>query len=328
MLTSANPGNPALCLSLSQTSDVAPDTPTCGPFNENGIFTRPDGSTVSVRGPFNGSVNGVASFAAITYQKTIGFSNYNSFEATLRHTTKSLELMAAYTYGKSIDDSSSLSEPVYPMGAALTKAISAFDLRHNFVASYRYLLPFERLSGKQNRWVSGWSLSGITRFSTGLPVTLYNNTDSSLLGTFPNGINNNTIDTPYFTPGNLKINHNPSGNPGGFQHQPLQHSGSAWEPWAMSRAASSTAPAWRTSTWRCRRRLRCTKAKCCSSVWRHLTSSITLSSSARPPSMEISAAPVQPASVKSSTPCRRARCSWRRNSPSDHRCELEDRGTA
>ena len=117
--------------------------------------------------------------------------------------------MAAYTYGKSLDDSSSLSEPVYPMGAALTKAISAFDLRHNFVASYRYQLPFDRLSGKQNRWVSGWSLSGITRFSTGLPVTLYNNTDSSLLGTFPNGINNNTIDTPYFMPGNLKINHNP-----------------------------------------------------------------------------------------------------------------------
>jgi hypothetical protein len=216
VLTSANPGNPALCLSLSQTSDVMPGTPTCGPFNENGIFTRPDGSTVSVRGPFNGAVNGVASFAAITYQKTIGFSNYNSFEATLRHTTKSLELMAAYTYGKSIDDSSSLSEPVYPMGAALSKAISAFDLRHNFVASYRYLLPFERLSGKQTRWVSGWSLSGITRFSTGLPVTLYNNTDSSLLGTFPNGINNNTIDTPYFTPGNLKINHNPLGNPAAF----------------------------------------------------------------------------------------------------------------
>ena len=224
--------------------------------------------------------------------------------------------MAAYTYGKSIDDSSSLSEPVYPMGAALTKAISAFDLRHNFVASYRYLLPFERLSGKQNRWVSGWSLSGITRFSTGLPVTLYNNTDSSLLGTFPNGINNNTIDTPYFTPGNLEINHNPRGNYRGLQHQP-RSAFRRWEPWAMSRAVSSTAPAWRTSTWRCRRRLRCAKAKCCSSGWRHLTSSIMLSSSARPPSMEISAAQVLPASVKSSTPCRRARCNWRRSSPSD-----------
>jgi hypothetical protein len=35
----ANPGNPALCLSLSQPSEVAPGSPTCGPFEENLIFT-------------------------------------------------------------------------------------------------------------------------------------------------------------------------------------------------------------------------------------------------------------------------------------------------
>ena len=203
VLTSADPGNAALCLSVSQPSEVAPGTPTCGPFKEGGVFTRPNGSTLQVRGPFN------ASFDGITYQKTIGSSNYNSLEASVRHNTKSLELIAAYTYGKSLDDSSSLSEPVYPMGAAYNKAISAFDLRHNFVASYLYRLPFDRLSGKQNRLISGWSVSGITRFSTGLPVTLYNNTDSSLLGSMPNGINNNGVDTPYFIPGNLQINTNP-----------------------------------------------------------------------------------------------------------------------
>ena len=117
--------------------------------------------------------------------------------------------MAGYTYGKSLDDSSSLSEPVYPMGANLTKAISAFDLRHNFVASYRLELPFAEIFRAQNRWTTGWSLSGITRFASGFPVTLYNNTDSSLLGTMPNGINNNGVDTPYYTPGNLEINTNP-----------------------------------------------------------------------------------------------------------------------
>ena len=36
---SANPGNPALCLSLSQPSEVAPGTPTCGPFAEDTQFT-------------------------------------------------------------------------------------------------------------------------------------------------------------------------------------------------------------------------------------------------------------------------------------------------
>ena len=210
VLTSANPGDAALCLSVSQQSQVAPGSPICGPFAEGGTFTKADGSTVQVRGPFN------ASFDGITYQKTIGFSNYNSFEATVRHTSATMEVMAAYTYGKSLDDSSSLSEPVYPMGAAMSKAISAFDLRHNFVASYRYTLPFERLAGAQNRWTTGWSITGITRFSTGLPVTLYNNTDSSLLGSMPNGINNNGVDTPHFTLGNLSLNRNPRGlNPDG-----------------------------------------------------------------------------------------------------------------
>jgi hypothetical protein len=97
----------------------------------------------------------------------------------------------------------------------MSKAVSAFDLRHNFVVSYRYALPFDRFS-KPNRLTSGWYLSGITRFSSGLPVTLYNNTDSSLLGTMPNGINNNGVDTPRYTPGNLSLNRNPRSNSQAF----------------------------------------------------------------------------------------------------------------
>jgi len=216
VLTSADPGNAALCLGVSQPSQVAPGTPTCGPFKEGGVFTRTNGSTVQVRGPFNALFNGQPAFDGITYQKTIASSNYNSLEASLRHTSTTLELMAAYTYGKSLDDSSSLSEPVYPMGAALSKAVSAFDLRHNFVVSYRYALPIQRLARAGNRLTDGWSVSGITRFSTGLPVTLYNNTDSSLLGSMPNGINNNGVDTPYFIPGNLHINTNPRNSQAAF----------------------------------------------------------------------------------------------------------------
>ena len=203
VLTSANPGNAALCLSVSKPDQVMPGTPTCGPFAEGGIFTRADGTKIQVRSPFS------ASFDGITYQKTVASSNYNAFEISVRHNTKSLELIAGYTYGKSLDDSSSLSEPVYPMGANLTKAISAFDLRQNVVISYRYKLPVETLSRAQNRWTTGWSISGITRFATGLPVTLYNNTDSSLLGSMPNGINNNGVDTPYYIPGDLRINTDP-----------------------------------------------------------------------------------------------------------------------
>ena len=194
VLISANPGNPALC--LSQQEDVMPGTPTCGPFGESGTYTTRSGQTIQgTRGPFS------SQFAAVTYQKTIGNSNYNSLEVTLRHSSRSLELLVGYTYGKSLDQSSSLAEAVNPVNPNLSKAISAFDLRHNFVASYDWRLPV----------LKGWALSGVTRFSTGFPVTLSNNNDTSLLGTIPNGINNDGVDTPDVLPGNLAVNTNPRG---------------------------------------------------------------------------------------------------------------------
>jgi hypothetical protein len=122
--------------------------------------------------------------------------------------------MVGYTYSKSLDQSSSLAEAVNPLDPQLSRALSAFDMRDNFVASYRYRLPVSNLFRHQHGWTEGWALSGLTRFTTGFPVTLYNNTDRSLLGTIPNGINNNGVDTPNFTSGNLEINTNPrNGNP-------------------------------------------------------------------------------------------------------------------
>jgi hypothetical protein len=44
VLQQANPGDPGLCLSVSQTSQVAPGSATCGPFGENGVYTRADGT--------------------------------------------------------------------------------------------------------------------------------------------------------------------------------------------------------------------------------------------------------------------------------------------
>jgi hypothetical protein len=155
------------------------------------------------RGPFS------SQFAAVTYQKTIANSNYNALEVNLRHNSGPLELMAGYTYGKSIDQSSSLAEAVNPLNPQLSRALSAFDMRHNFVVSYGYHLPIGKVLRHESLWSEGWSLSGLTRFSTGLPVTLYNNNDTSLLGTIPNGINNNGIDTPDVSPGRLEINDNP-----------------------------------------------------------------------------------------------------------------------
>jgi hypothetical protein len=55
----------------------------------------------------------------------------------------------------------------------------------------------------------GWAVAGIARFTTGLPVTLLNNNDTSLLGTIPNGINNNGVDTPQWSGHSLSIDTNP-----------------------------------------------------------------------------------------------------------------------
>ncbi len=226
VLEESNPGDPALCLSLSQPNQVAAGSATCGPFGESNVFTTASGQTVNgTRGPLG------PNFGSNTNQATIGNSNYNALELSLRHTSKRLQLFASYTFSKSIDQSSSVGEEVNPINPSLSRALSAFDVKHNFVASYAYELPFDRLFGA-NRLTKGWTISGITHFSSGFPVTLLNYGDNSLLGAEPNGINNYGVDEPQFTPGPLNLNSNPRNgqsyfNTSLFSLQPLGTPGNA-----------------------------------------------------------------------------------------------------
>jgi hypothetical protein len=204
VLVESNPGNPALCLGLSQPSEVAAGTVTCGPFGEGNVYTTATGRTVNgTRGPLG------PNFGSNANQSATGNSNYNSLQLALRHNAGPLQLFAAYTYGKSLDHSSNLGEEVNPENAALSYAISSYDIKHNFVVSYDYALPVSRLFRASHRWTRDWSLSGITHISSGFPVTMVNNGDNSLLGTNPNGINNASIDEPELASGSLEINSNP-----------------------------------------------------------------------------------------------------------------------
>jgi Carboxypeptidase regulatory-like domain/TonB dependent receptor-like, beta-barrel len=204
VLEEANPGKPALCLQLSNPANLAPGQTPCGPFNESNVFTTAAGQVINgTRGPLG------SNFGSDTLETSIGNSNYNSLQVTLRHTSGPLQLLAAYTYSKSLDQSSNLGEEVNPLNPSLSRALSAFDITQNFVVSYSYQVPFQRLFHRTNRWTEGWELSGITRFSTGLPVTLINYGDNSLLGAEPNGINNYGVDEPDVAPGPLSLNHNP-----------------------------------------------------------------------------------------------------------------------
>ena len=163
VLIEPNPGDPALCLSLSQTSQVQPGTPTCGPGGENGVYYPITGGVVNgTRGPLG------PNFGSNALQSTIGSANYNALELSARHTSGRLEFAASYTFSKSMDQSSNPGEEVNPFNPALSYGVSSFDVKHNFVVSYEYQLPFDQFL-HPNRLTSGWSLSGITRFCKRLP---------------------------------------------------------------------------------------------------------------------------------------------------------------
>jgi hypothetical protein len=206
VLIEPNPGNPALCLSLSQPSEVQFGTIPCGPGGENGVYYPVGGGVVNgTRGPLG------PSFGSDALQSDIGHANYNALELSARHTSGRLEFSASYTYSKSMDQSSNIGEEVNPFNPALSYALSAFDVKHNFVVSYEYQLPFDQFF-HPNRLTKGWSLSGITHVASGFPVTMINNGDNSLIGTNPNGVNNSSIDEPDYNGGPIHLGKDPRRN--------------------------------------------------------------------------------------------------------------------
>jgi hypothetical protein len=206
---SSNPGNPALCLSL-----VAEG---CAPFGENNVYIRPDKSfSLGTRAPFSGVALpgntvlpcapscdtvlpngqlGIIPFGNNSYFITAGASSYNSAQVNYRHTSGRLQTLIGYTFSKAFDDSSGYGEQINPVNHRLSRGLSAFDSTHNFVASYSYTLPIDKLAGPKPL-TNGWGISGITRFSTGLPVTMVETDDHSLLGTAFGGPIVLPVDTP------------------------------------------------------------------------------------------------------------------------------------
>ncbi len=172
----ANPGDPKECLQLAAEGA----TPTCGPGLESAVFTRPNGTQVfgtrNALGPAFGTGN--------TYTANISNSNYHSLQISAERKAADVTFLAAYTYGKSIDNASGFGDWVNFTNYRLSRALSAFDVRHNFVASYNWALPFGRhLTGVSKRLVGGWNFIGITRFTTGFPIGLSEGgADISLVG--------------------------------------------------------------------------------------------------------------------------------------------------
>lgn len=138
----------------------------------------PGPGNVDARRPIQG-------FSGIFNWAPVFKSNYNAFTTQLdRRFSNGFSLLASYTYGHSIDDGPANSETNDPAPQDVrnfraNRGDSSFDIRHRFVTSYSYELPFAR----SNKWLSGWQVSGITSWQSGLPFTPVLSFDPTNTGT-------------------------------------------------------------------------------------------------------------------------------------------------
>src|SRR5262249_47044459 len=95
--------------------------------------------------------------------------------------------LAPYTYGHSIDDGKSnndQSDPVAQNARDLSanRGSSNYDVKHRFVLSGVFQLPFGQSPGAMNQLIRGWQLAGVYSAQTGQPFTVTSNTDPTASG--------------------------------------------------------------------------------------------------------------------------------------------------
>ncbi|MGH9430111.1 MAG: carboxypeptidase regulatory-like domain-containing protein [Terriglobia bacterium] len=187
-----NPGNPATCLHILALFTAAGQASAgCGPGGEDSIYSINGQNFYGTR-PYSVTSGryvsqGILDFGGFnTYTETLANSSYNALEATLEKRVGALTFLAAYTWSKSLDNSSGFAdENTNPYNQSLSKSLSAFDMTHNFVISYSYAVPFQKTDSSSRLargLLSGWTVTGITRFSTGLPILLTDSADYALCG--------------------------------------------------------------------------------------------------------------------------------------------------
>ena len=114
---------------------------------------------------------------------TFGASSiYHALQVRLqKRMTRGMMVMGTYTFGKSIDNASSIgggSQVVVldDLNFAAERGLSSFDVRHRFQGAYMYELPF----GERKRWakrgtaaaiLGNFTINGNVALSTGTPFT-------------------------------------------------------------------------------------------------------------------------------------------------------------
>jgi carboxypeptidase family protein len=131
-------------------------------------------------------------FAALYVWRSIGSAAYHALQVNLRRRmSHGFQFDLNYTYSKSLDISSDAyritdegglgGQVLNPWNPKALRAVSDFDLPHQFNANWIWELPFGKgrwIANNANKGVDavvgGWQLSGLARWTSGFPIGVSN----------------------------------------------------------------------------------------------------------------------------------------------------------
>jgi hypothetical protein len=138
---------------------------------------------------FDASGRVTGGYGPVTLVTNRSHSTYHSLQVSAQQqlTSSGLGFQAGYTFSKSIDDTSAVSQgpPQDPFNTRPDKGPSAFDLRHAFAFSMFQDLHADRvpfLSPLGKRLTAGWQLLGIGTLLSGSPFTVYSGVQQTGVG--------------------------------------------------------------------------------------------------------------------------------------------------
>src|SRR5437016_6079297 len=196
-------------LAINQARLASPQHPVVNAVTGQVITTNtPAAANVSLRAPYQGVE--VGGFLQI---QSTAQSTYNSLQMSLtRRLSKGLQLLASYTYAKSLDNASGGSDSTGEVRDTINiagnqldnranRGVSDFDRTHRFVLSYLWDLPrpaFASRSTGGKLIVSHWQIAGIITAMSGLPIDITDGGAGSFYG-LSGG--NNAFMRPNWAPG-------------------------------------------------------------------------------------------------------------------------------
>jgi hypothetical protein len=178
---------PDLALDVAYVGNKGKNLPGFRNLNQRAVIQNTNGSQTAGNRPY-------PAFGDIQWMENRVSSDYNSFQVSLeKRLSKGLTGLLSYTLGEALTDApdhistsgggagidtGTFREPQDSYNLAADRGPAEFDVRHRFVASYVWELPFgqgrrfgSQWNGATNFVLGGWQLTGIHVLQTGLALT-------------------------------------------------------------------------------------------------------------------------------------------------------------